>query len=770
MPRPRPDRSAQATQRRRVRPTLEALEGRRLLTVAFTGPTRIATGGTVQGIVLADFNGDGTLDLAVAKTDASQIGIALGRGDGSFATLQTVAAGSAPVDLAAADLDGDGRTDLIVTNFNSNNVSVMLGRGDGTFGPRAHYAVGGGPRSVAVADLDGDGALDLVVGNQGNDVSLLYGLGDGTFAAAVGLGLNDQANGVAIADMNGDGRPDILVSGYFQVYVYLNQGPAGFPARSSYNSSGGGGAFVAAGDVDGDGRPDVVHSNTANNFVSVFLNDGPGGLEGPFNYTVGPDPSHLSTGDYPFETALVDLDLDGHVDLLMATNRGLVVRPGVGDGTFNGRLDFSLEDDAAFLAVGDIDGDGKPDVVATDYAAGRVLVFRSIKDAPPPVALAIEGASVPEGDLGTTGAVITVRISRPTTVPVSVRYATAGGTATPGVDYTPVSGVLTIPPGATTATFVVPVAGNFRVDGTRTVGLSLSAPTGPATLGDPTAVLTIRDDESPSTFRFRESRVVVDPTTGLATITVERDEARSDGVTVEYATVGGDAVPGVDYVPVRGVLRFALGQTAASFTVPIPGDAAGRSGRSIGVVLANPVGVLGTPSAATIVLVAATGPPAPPQPEPYTTLQSVAVDLRRGGTVAAIRLAWSADLDPDTARSLANYRLVQAGRDGRFGTRDDRLVALRSASYDAAGRTVVLVPRGARLGAYPLQLTVTASVTDARGYAVDGDGNGLPGGDSTTILRRGGLPRGTPGGAAVTPSPAVPGSGRPWKPSWMRRP
>ncbi|WP_337176204.1 FG-GAP-like repeat-containing protein [Paludisphaera sp.] len=768
MPRPRQDRLVQATRPRRARPTFESLEDRRLLAIAFSGPTRIPTDGRAQGIALADFDNDGILDLAVAEIDSNRLGISLGRGDGTFVALGTVAAGSGPVDLAAADLDGDGRTDLIVTNYKSNNVSVMLGRGDGTFGPRTHYAVGGGPRSVAVADLDGDGALDLVVGNQGNDVSLLYGRGDGAFASAVGLGLNDQANGVAIADMNGDGRPDILVSGYFQVYIYLNQGPAGFPSRSSHTASGGGGAFVAAGDVNGDGRPDVVHSNTANNFVSVFLNDGRDGLEGPFIYTVGPDPHHPPTADYPFETALVDLDLDGHLDLLMATSRGLVARPGAGDGTFNNVLDFSPRDDASHLAVGDIDGDGKPDVVATDYAAGRVLVFRALPDAPPSVTLAIEDASVHEGDLGATGAVITVRISRPTTVPVSVSYATAGGTATPGVDYTAVSGVLTIPPGSTTATFVVPVAGNFRVDGTRTVGLSLSAPAGPATLGDPASVLTILDDESPSTFRFRDAQVVVDPASGLATVTVERDEARSDGVTVEYATIGGDAVPGVDYAPVRGVLRFALGQTTASFTVPILGDAAGRSGRLIGVVLTDPVGALGAPSAATIVLAAATSPPAPPPPppppEPYTTVQSVAVDLRQGGALAAIRVAWSANLDPDTARSLANYRLVRAGRDGRFGTRDDRAVPIRSASYDAAGRAVVLVPRHARLGAEPLRLTVTASVTDARGYAVDGDGDGLPGGDSNTILRRAGIPRDTPG------APAVPGSGRPWKPGRMRRP
>jgi hypothetical protein len=777
MPRTRPQRSIQSSNPRRVRPDLEALEGRRLLAVTFSGPTPLPAGGTAQGIALADFDGDGNLDLAVAETGSNHLGVRLGRGDGSFGPSSSLATGSGPVDLAAADLDGDGRIDLIVTNFNSNDVSVMLGRGDGTFAPRADYSVGGGPRSVAVADLDGDGSLDLVVGNQGNDASLLYGRGDGGFDAAVGLGLQDQANGVAVADMNGDGRIDILVSGYFEVHLYLNQGPAGFPSRTSYNASGGGGAFVAVGDANGDGRLDVVHSNTANNYVSVFQGDGQGGLQGPFFYTVGPDPYYLSTGDYPYETALVDLDLDGNLDLLMATNRGFVVRAGLGDGTFGDRLDFSLEDDAVYLAVGDVDGDGKPDVVATDYAASRVLVFRNTTGEPPLVTLAVEGASLIEGDLGTTEAVITVRISQPTTVPVSVSYATAGGTATPGVDYTPVSGVVTIPAGSTTATFIVPVAGNFRVDGTRTVGVALSSPTGPATLDVSTAVLTILDDESPSTFQFRDALVVVDPASGLATVTVERDEARSDGVTVEYATFGGDAVAGVDYVPVRGVLRFALGQTAASFTVPILGDAAGRSGRSIGIVLDEPVGALGTPSAASILLAAAApappptepGPPAPQQPDPYATLQAVAVDARRGGAVAMIRLAWTAALDPGTAQSLANYRLVGAGRDGRFGTRDDRRVAIRSARYDAVSRTVALVPRCARLGTSPLQLIVSASVTDARGYAVDGNGDGLPGGDSRTILHRGWFPRATPGAVAATTVPGSVSPGRAWKSTWIRR-
>jgi hypothetical protein len=98
----------------------------------------------------------------------------------SFNARRDVAAGSGPISVAVADLNGDGISDLAVANQASNNVSVILGNGDGTFQAPLSFAVSATPRAVAIGDFNGDGLLDLAVANQGsNDISVLLGDGDG---------------------------------------------------------------------------------------------------------------------------------------------------------------------------------------------------------------------------------------------------------------------------------------------------------------------------------------------------------------------------------------------------------------------------------------------------------------------------------------------------------------------------------------------------------------------------------------------------------------
>ena len=250
----------------------------------------------------------------------------------------------------------------------------------------------------------------------------------------------------------------------------------------------------------------------------------------------------------------------------------------------------------------------------------------------------------------------------------------------------------------------MPVIGNLRVDGDRTVGLNLGDPTNGGTLVRGAGFLTIRDDERPSVLGFKATQIMADPLADRAFLAVARDDGRSDGVTVDYATAGGDAIAGVDYTPVAGTLRFAPGESVKFISVPI----LARSGRSIGVSLSRPVGgVLGPSSTATIRLDA---PPNTP-----VAAESVAMMAGQGGS---IRVAFGGALDARAARNARNYVLVAAGRDGKFGTRDDRRVAIRSASYDAGSQVVTLTPRAATLPTGPTRLRFAASLRDARGRAV----------------------------------------------------
>jgi hypothetical protein len=169
------------------------------------GPTWIAAG---------DFNNDGVADLAVT-TAANTVDISLGNGDGTFQTYTSLATGNGtvPESVAVADLDGDGNLDLAVACYGANAMGVLLGNGDGTFLPIALYGAGAGALAVTVGDLNLDGIPDLVVTDlSGNGISLFAGNGDGTFMPLPGYTTtsNSQPAASVAADLNGDGTPEIV--------------------------------------------------------------------------------------------------------------------------------------------------------------------------------------------------------------------------------------------------------------------------------------------------------------------------------------------------------------------------------------------------------------------------------------------------------------------------------------------------------------------------------------------------------------------------------
>jgi len=114
--------------------------------------------------------------------------------------------------VVGADFNGDGKLDLAAIDDNGY-VSIFLGNGDGTFGARPDYYVGGGPEGIAIADFNGDGKLDIAVANPGSSaVSLLFGNGDGTFSAPVNHPCGGRPEAIAIGDFNGDDNLDLAVS------------------------------------------------------------------------------------------------------------------------------------------------------------------------------------------------------------------------------------------------------------------------------------------------------------------------------------------------------------------------------------------------------------------------------------------------------------------------------------------------------------------------------------------------------------------------------
>jgi FG-GAP-like repeat/FG-GAP repeat len=283
-----------------------------------------AVGKRPRSVVVADLNGDGHLDLAVANQDGF-VSVLLGDGQGNFQPAVNFPAGPKPLSLTAGDFNGDHIPDLAVANFVDKNttgpVSVLIGNGDGTFQAPVQYMSGLVPQAIAAGDMNGDGNVDLVVANDGygiiaGDVSVLLGNGDGTFKAAVHYPAGVNPFSVAVGDFNNDGYLDIVVADETQrsLEVLLNSGHGGFEPAVVY-PTGLNPFNVTAGDVNGDGRLDLVVANQGDDTVSVLLGTGTGTFQSGTAYNAG---MGVVTTVSPQAVALGDFNGDGELDISLA--------------------------------------------------------------------------------------------------------------------------------------------------------------------------------------------------------------------------------------------------------------------------------------------------------------------------------------------------------------------------------------------------------------------------------------------------------------------
>jgi hypothetical protein len=206
--------------------------------------------------------------------------------------------GAKSVSAAVADFNGDGKQDIAVANSYSNDVSVLLGEGNGTFLPAVNYGVGVHPRAVIAADFNRDGKTDLAVVNFGEiSVSILLGNGDGTFQAESRYLAGYNAVALATADLNGDGITDLIIATGYDIEVLLGRGDGVFGAATSY-AAGANVSAIAVADFNGDGMPDVAIANQSRGVVSILRGNGDGTLQPTTDIVVATDPRSLIVSDF----------------------------------------------------------------------------------------------------------------------------------------------------------------------------------------------------------------------------------------------------------------------------------------------------------------------------------------------------------------------------------------------------------------------------------------------------------------------------------------
>ncbi|HEU4596865.1 MAG TPA: FG-GAP-like repeat-containing protein [Pyrinomonadaceae bacterium] len=628
-------------------------------TGSFGDASDFAAGQRPFWVSVGDFNEDSKPDLVTANF-LGGLSVLLGDGAGGFAAPSAVSLGSPPFNpmfVAVSDVNADGRDDLLAIRLGVHAVTVLLGNGAGGFGSPVNFNTAPNPQELAVGDFNNDGKVDLAVSD--NSFSILLGDGAGNFAAPLNTNFGDNTGPGAIvaADFNSDGKLDFALANEFtnEVSVLIGDGTAHFAPRVN-TQVGIRPTSLAVADFNGDGVQDIATGNNTGGSVTVLIGNGAGGFGSPTTWAVPTSPNSIAVGD---------LDGDGRVDLTAAGSGALAVllntcgdalappaaRLSVDDvtvtetdaGTVNAIFNVTLAAASAqevtvkFVTralsaergedfqpvsgtltfapgvtsqtttvpvVGDATDEFDEGFTLNLFEPVNALIADrtgagTINDNDLEPSLSIGNVTAPEGQVNNPFG-LTVTLSQASGKSVSVGFATADGTATSVFDYQSASGTLTIPAGTTSGVINVLVVGDSSNEPDETFFVNLSNPSN-ASVAAAQGIATIVNDDTTRVQFDAATFAAAEGAGGAVTVNVTRTGDLSGETFVSYATGDITASERRDYTAALGRLRFASGQSLASFQVVIADDRFDDDGESFSLTLSDPSGAeLGAQATATV--------------------------------------------------------------------------------------------------------------------------------------------------------------------------
>jgi len=337
----------------------------------FTEPLpRLESGERPSSVLSGDLNGDGLDDLVFANSTGTgsfvafggSVTVLLASSDGNYNPPQTLDAGAFTTKIAIGHLNADDHPDIVALNANSSDISVFVNNGDGSFQSQRRFPITLPRNALGVADMNSDGFDDVVVASlDGPSLQVMLNRGDATFGRGTPFVTRATPVQFAIADLTGDDRPDVatvLATGQLVIYPY-----AGAGALSDGLFLPGLTDLVATADLDDDDDIDIIRSSDG---ITVFKNNGNGFFVDSGTFVPDTEAQSLRLGD---------LNGDGAPDISIVNAAriiSLLVNDGQGAFTLNDR---SPAGDVVDLAIADANLDEIPDIVAViqNESTARVL-------------------------------------------------------------------------------------------------------------------------------------------------------------------------------------------------------------------------------------------------------------------------------------------------------------------------------------------------------------------------------------------------------------